>query len=115
MSDDTDIWSLEEQFWTGHAPFHDKTVPKDTIMVFGDPVGITSGGAARKALDEAPDWTGVKMTDQVLERPAEGVAVTGYLAEGDAGNGVLHKVYCTSTWVQRDGDWVQVQHQQTPG
>lgn len=114
MTDDATIWEHEEKFWTGHAPFHDETVPKDTIMVFGNPLGICKGPEARHALDKAPDWTGVKMSEQAIVRPAENVAVTAYLAEGDAGNGVLHKVWCSSTWVARDGAWHQVQHQQTP-
>ncbi|WP_116082975.1 hypothetical protein [Tropicimonas sp. IMCC34011] len=111
---DDDIWDHERRFWTGHAAFHDKTVPADTIMVFGPPLGVTKGDEARKALDEAPDWSGVEMSEKSIARPAKNVAVTGYLAEGDAGNGAIHRVYCTSVWIARDDGWVQAQHQQTP-
>lgn len=114
MTDASEIWDLETKFWTGHAPFHDETVPSETVMAFGDPLGVNSGKAARQSLDQAPDWVGVEMSEQVVERPTDDVAVTGYLAEGDAGNGVKHKVYCTSTWVRREGNWIHVQHHQTP-
>lgn len=112
MTDD-EIWNLERQFWTGHGPFHDRTVGAESVMCFGQPLGVLKGADARQALDDAPDWTGVEMTDRVLSRPTDDVAVTGYTAHGEAEH-VIHKVFCSSTWVRRDGDWHQVQHQQTP-
>lgn len=114
MSDERAIWELEEQFWTGHRPFHERTVSPGTIMCFGKPVGVVKGETAQKALDDAPDWVGVEMSERAYSRPSEDVAVTGYLASGDGGNGVLHRAYCSSTWLRRGEDWTIIQHQQTP-
>ena len=111
MADD-ELWDLDRQFWLGRASFHDETVGDETIMCFGRPRGALRGSDARRALSKAPTWTDVEMTDRVLSRPAEDLAVTGYTAHGHAGD-VVHKVFCSSTWHRRDGTWRQVQHQQT--
>ena len=106
-----DRWKDEEAWWLmGVAEARRRTHPA-ALMVFG--FGILQGEAIFAALDGAPRWAAVEMTDRSATE-SEDCIVLAYRARGRRTDGTGHEALCSSTWVRHDGGWRLIQHQQTP-
>jgi hypothetical protein len=111
---DDDVWRLEELLWIGTlGEFKQATHPACT-MAFAAPVGIMTGAEILQSLQGVPRWTSVTMRERQESRPADGVVVLAYEAEGEREGDPPYCAICTSTYARGDGVWRLVQHQQTP-
>lgn len=111
MSLTEERWADEEGWWTmGPAEARRNMHP---ACVLATARGVMQGKAILAAMDTAPRWTGVVMTDRHATE-GEDCVVLGYRATASRMDGSTRVAICTSTWVlQRDG-WRLIQHQQTP-
>lgn len=113
MTDD-EVWHLEERFWTSGAGHYREALDPECVMAFPAPAGIIQGPGIARSLAGASRWSSIGMAERHVGRPAEGLLVLAYKAEGRRGCAAHYRAYCTSTY-RKDGDhWRLFQHQQTP-
>lgn len=103
-------WADEEAWWTMGAAEARRRMHPSCLMVF--PQGVMQGEAILAALDAAPRWQSVAMTDRRALETGDLVVLT-YRADAER-NGRPYSALCSSTWLRQDGDWRLVQHQQSP-
>ena len=105
-----DRWADEEAWWTlGTAEARRRAHPS-CVMAFAH--GVLQGEAIFAALDAAPRWQEVVMTDRrVVE--GEDAVVLAYRARARRNGEAPYEAFCTSTWVRQNDGWRLIQHQQT--
>lgn len=111
---DEAIWLVEERFWLGGADAYRSAMDPECIMAFPAPAGIMTGEAILKAIEAAPRWASVRMTERAESRPDLDVMVIAYRAKGRREGAPAYEAYCTSTYRHGPGGWRLIQHQQTP-
>lgn len=111
MSDQTTLWAAEEAFWMLSAAEAARRLDDSAIMVFG-PTGILQGQAILRAIEQAPRWDHVEMTDRHSIQQDE-ITVLAYHAQAHW-QGQDYLALCSSSWVRRGNDYLLLCHQQTP-
>jgi hypothetical protein len=114
MSNDGELWSFEERFWTGDEGFYNERIAPGCVMVFPKPAGILIGTAILDALRGAPRWTSVEMAGRQSGHAAADTVTLAYEAKGERQGHDPYTALCSSTYRKVGGKWVLVQHQQTP-
>ncbi|AFL52975.1 hypothetical protein CO676_08190 [Sinorhizobium sp. BJ1] len=109
--DDREAWELERRLWLEGAGAYQHLLDDECLMAFA-PVGILVGVEIIRALDGAPRWKNVEMTEQRSARPNDSVLVLAYRAEARREPDVFYAAYCTSTYARTGEDWRLIQHQQ---
>lgn len=103
-------WAEEEAWWTmGVAEARLRTHPS-CVMAFAR--GLLQGDEIFAALDTAPRWQTVAMTDRRFVE-GEDAVVLAYRARAERPGEAPYEAFCTSTWVRQKDGWRLIQHQQT--
>ncbi|MCV0397118.1 MAG: nuclear transport factor 2 family protein [Rhizobiaceae bacterium] len=108
-----DPWRSEERLWLEGAGAYEELLHPECVMVFMEPVGIMTGQAIPESLAGAPRWDGVEMEARTRVDGGPDVVVLAYRAKATR-RGETYQALCSSTYVRSDGNWVILQHQQTP-
>ncbi|WP_376089685.1 DUF4440 domain-containing protein [Roseomonas sp. CCTCC AB2023176] len=107
------MWRAEEALWTGGPDAYAQSMDPVAVKAFPG-AGILDGPAIAEAIAAAPRWASVTMAGRVLARPAKGLVVLGYTAEGRRDGAAPYRAACTSTWREGLDGWRLVQHAQPP-
>lgn len=107
------LWDIEHRLWLEGADAFEESMAIEGIMAFG-PTGILVNADIVASLRGAPRWTDVTMSERFEARPTEHVSVLGYRALADRDCASPYEALCTSTYIEADGKWRIIQHQQTP-
>lgn len=113
MTTDDALWDLEERFWTQGAESARTLSAKNAIFVFPYPAGILSGDAVWREADVAQRWRSVEMSSRQISRQ-DNIAVLAYRVCAERNDKPLYEALCTSTYLNDDGKWLRLAHQQTP-
>ncbi len=113
MSDEKELWRLEESFWLGGADTFRSTMADGAIMVFSYPAGILQGDRIAESVASAPRWRSVLMEDRKSNIRGN-VAVLAYKAEAEREGEPIRTVLCASTYLREGEGWRLMSHQQTP-
>ncbi|MGH8249794.1 MAG: ester cyclase [Steroidobacteraceae bacterium] len=113
--DEFDLWKLERDFWLGGVKVYERRMAPGSLMVFPAPVGILNRQRTLDAIRQARRWSGVAFESQRSIFPASEVAILIYEATAERRDDAhAYKAQCSSIYVQLDGEWMLVLHQQTP-
>ncbi|PRY80527.1 hypothetical protein CLV80_101382 [Yoonia maritima] len=107
------LWDMEEHFWTRGADSARHMTAKDAVFVLPYPAGILQGDAAFREADVAQRWRSVEMSERHFTQQ-DNIAVLVYHASAERGDVPIYQALCTSTYVDDDGTWLRLTHQQTP-
>lgn len=107
------LWEQEERFWTGGADSARSMTAPDAVFVFPYPAGILQGSALWRENDVAQRWRSIEMHDRHLSIHRD-IAVLAYRVVAERANNPIYKALCTSTYLNDDGSWLRLSHQQTP-
>jgi hypothetical protein len=113
MTTDAALWELEERFWTQGADSARAMTAKGAVFVFPYPTGILSGDMLWREADVAQRWRSVVMTERHLSRRKD-VASLAYHVSAERNGAPLYEALCTSTYLNENGTWLRIAHQQTP-
>ena len=113
MADKGEIWALEERFWTEGAESARNMSAKGAVFVFPYPVGILQGDSLWRDSMMAQRWRSVVFTERSFNQEKD-VAVLAYHVSAERDDIPIYKAFCTSTYLQDDGKWLRMAHQQTP-
>lgn len=111
---ETDLWESERRFWLEGASHFRAVMAPDCLMVFPAPTGILTGAAIIDALQDAPRWQSVEMSEQAAARADAAVALAYRALARRGPDESAYLAYCSSTYVKTAEGWRLVQHQQTP-
>lgn len=107
-----DFWSLERDFWTAGLSAYADAMHPSVRMIFPDPVGILDGPAILDALQDAPRWTSVAFRRAEIVQ-TDRVTLLTYEARAIRAD-QPYTALCSSSYVEMDGGWKLLCHQQTP-
>ncbi|WP_085309900.1 hypothetical protein [Planktotalea arctica] len=113
MTPDDTLWNLEERFWTSGAESARNMTAKDAVFVFPYPVGILRGDALWREADVAQRWRTVVMSERHISRQVN-IAVLAYRVSAERSDLPIYEALCTSTYLNDEGTWLRLSHQQTP-
>lgn len=113
MTDQEDLWALEEKFWTEGAESARNMSAKGAVFVFPYPAGILKGDSLWRESAVAQRWRSVVLTERHLQRE-KGLAVLAYHVSAERSDTPIYEALCTSSYILDDGKWMRITHQQTP-
>lgn len=107
-----ELWRGEREFWLAGVAEAGRKLDTSCLMAFPR-TGILDRTAAIAALQAAPRWQEITMTERASIE-TDDVCVLAYHATARRAGADTYRAFCTTTWIQRAGDWRILQHQQTP-
>lgn len=107
------LWDLEERFWTQGAESARLATAKGAVFVLPYPAGILQGDAFRSGKDVAQQWRSVVMSERHLSCQ-NNIGVLAYRVSAEHADEPIYEALCTSTYLNDDGKWLRLAHQQTP-
>lgn len=113
MTPDDTLWDLEERFWKEGADSARHMTAKDAVFVFPYPTGILRGDALFREAEVAQRWRTVVMSERHISKQAN-IAVLAYLVSAERGDLPIYEALCTSSYLNDEGTWLRLSHQQTP-
>ncbi|SFA69295.1 hypothetical protein SAMN05421688_0108 [Poseidonocella pacifica] len=113
MTEDDTLWDLEERFWTQGADSARHATAKDAVFVLPFPAGILQGDALWREKEIAQRWRSVTMTERFISFKSI-IAVLAYHVAAERSDEPFYQALCTSTYLNDDGKWLRLAHQQTP-
>ena len=113
MANDEELWASEERLWTGGADSARALMAKGAVIVFPYPAGILQGDALWSDKTAVQRWRSVEMSDRIVTRK-DNIAVLAYRVSAEREGAPIYDALCASTYLNDDGDWLRLSHQQTP-
>ena len=113
MTDEDDLWALEERFWMEGADSARHMSAKGAVIVFPYPAEILQGDSLWRESGVAQRWRSVVMTERYFTQKND-IAVLAYRVSAERKDIPIYEALCTSSYLQDDGKWLRLSHQQTP-
>lgn len=109
---ESQLWGMEERFWTEGADSARHMTAKNAVFVFPYPTGILSGANIFRETDVAQRWRSIQMTETFFM--VEGnIAVLAYRVSAERGDAPIYEALCSSTYLRDNDHWLRLTHQQT--
>lgn len=112
-----DLLSIERELWGSEAEAYRRNLDDDCLVVFTEMSGVWSRDEVAGMVEGGESWRDVEMEVEGIVRPGPDFAVLTYRAKALRGEGESEERYhalVSSGYVNRDGPWKMVFHQQTP-
>lgn len=113
MTTEDTLWATEELFWTQGADSARTMTAKGAVFVFPYPVGILQGDRIWREKLVAQRWRSVEFSERCFSREKD-IAVLAYRASAEREGEPRYEAYCTSSYLNDDGAWLRIVHQQAP-
>lgn len=113
MADEDDLWALEERFWTEGADSMRNMTAKGAVFILPYPAGILQGDSLWRESRVAQRWRSIVLTERYFKQEKD-VAVLAYHVSAERADIPIYEALCTSSYLQDDGKWLRIAHQQTP-
>jgi len=113
MTDEETLWAMEERFWTEGAASARSMTAKGAVFVFPYPAGILRGNDIWRESQVAQRWRSVVFLERCFTREND-VAILAYQVSAERDGTPIHEALCTSSYLNDNGTWLRVAHQQTP-
>ncbi len=113
MSNEDELWAIEERFWTEGAESARHMTAKDAVFVFPYPAGILQGDSLWQESRVAQQWRSVVITERYFKLEKD-VAILAYRVSAERDDIPIYEAICTSSYLNDDGTWLRTLHQQTP-
>jgi hypothetical protein len=109
------LLTIEKALWVGGGEPYRRHVDDRCMLAFTEMAGRYSRDEVAAMVDEGtPRWHDVELDVEGILRPTESVAVLTYRAHAVRGANEHYHAVVSSGYVQRDGEWKLMFHQQTP-
>ena len=109
------LLELERQLWNADEEFYRDTLSEDAVMVFPEPTGILERSAVLESLGGADRWRRIEFDAERLLEVDDDVVQLVYRAVAERNeDGSEYTALITTTYVEANGSWQLLTHQQTP-
>ncbi|WP_378949340.1 hypothetical protein [Paracoccus sp. R86501] len=112
-AEETDLWNLEEGFWTNGLKNARATTAANAVMIVPYPPGILQGDLIWDHLERNTGWRSVSMVERSAVRHGDIVILT-YQVSAEKPAIPIYEALCASTYLQDEGRWLRISHQQAP-
>lgn len=109
---DSDLWAIEEEFWTAGEAFYRQRLDAGAIMVLPS-YGVLDRDAVIDVVRLRPCSRRATLNDRLSFSPSQDVAVLAYTVHALKREGHRQSGRCKSTYLRIEGQWLQVMHHQT--
>lgn len=109
---ETQLWRMEERFWTEGAGSARHMTAKNAVFVLPYPAGILNGTDIFREAHVAQRWRSIRMTETYFAVKGD-VAVLAYRISAERGDAPIYEAICTSTDLRDNDQWLRLTHQQT--
>jgi hypothetical protein len=107
------LLELDRRLWSGGADEYREILDDDCLVAFTKMAGVSDREAVAGAAEGNQRWRDVKLDSQGMLRPTDDVAILTYRATAKRGD-EPYRALVSSGYVERDGEWKLMFHQQTP-
>lgn len=115
MNSKESLLELERQLWNADEEFYEKMLSEDAVMVFPGPTGILDRSAVLDSLGGADRWRHLEFDEERLVDVGDEVVQLIYRATAErSDDGSEYTALVTTTYVEADGSYRVISHQQTP-
>lgn len=111
--EENELWKTEERFWIEGAESARAMTGKGAVFVLPFPQGILQGDSIWREGLIAQRWRSVVFSERYFKQESD-VAVLAYRVSAERSDTPIYEAFCTSTYLQDDGQWLRIVHQQTP-
>jgi hypothetical protein len=109
-----DLLELERQFWAGGESAYLNNVDTSCLVAFSSMAGVSSREEIAKTVGDSSRWKSLKLELKGTLSPSNDVAMLTYRATATRGSDEKYTALVSSGYVQREGRWKLMFHQQTP-
>ncbi|MCM2561281.1 hypothetical protein M8756_00485 [Lutimaribacter sp. EGI FJ00015] len=113
MSTEDTLWEMEEKFWIQGADSARTMTAKGAVFVFPYPVGILRGDQIWREGLVAQRWRTVEFSERCFNQEKD-IGVLAYRVSAERDGQPIYEAYCTSSYLNDQGKWQRILHQQTP-
>jgi len=114
MTASHEVLAIERNFWTEGPGFYRENVDATCLVVFKTMSAVMTNAELAATVDSAPRWQDVHMVTKGIVSPQPGVVIVTYRASAARADGQRYVAFVSSGYVNRDGQWKMMFHQQTP-
>lgn len=115
MSVQTDLWTMERQFWERGARFYHANLTDNAVMIFPEPVGMLDREKTIQSVSDAPRWVDVELSDSHLIQLHPEMAVLTYqVAARRQDDQDAYAARVVSIYRKTPKSWKLAYHQQIP-
>ena len=111
---ENELTTIERELWTGGPDAYERNLDADCLVAFTEMAGVSSRDAVAGTVEGGDRWKDLEIEVQGLLRPIPDVAVLTYRASATRGDDERYRALVSSGYVQRDGEWKLMFHQQAP-
>lgn len=108
-----DVLSIERELWTMDADAYHRHVDERCLVAFTEMAGAWTREQVAGSVEGGQRWSDLEIEIEGSLRPLPDVAFVTYRARAKRGSEPYH-ARVSSAYVNRDGEWKMVFHQQTP-
>jgi len=108
------FWEMERGFWLRDRGYYDQELAQRSLMIFPQPVGILDRDETLTAIEGAPRWEEVKMSEKHYLHPSDDCRVLVYRVHAQRHGEPPYEALCSSVYARVKFEFVLVSHQQTP-
>ncbi len=106
-----DLFEIERGFWLDGEDFFLAHVDTECMLVFTQMKGVYSRAEVAASARDPNRWKELRLADQMLVEPSDGVAAISYEARVKRGTGEPYRALVSSAYVRRDDGWKLFFHQ----
>lgn len=112
---DADLWAIESDFWLGGVESYERRVAPEAVLMLPGPKATLTRSQTIEVIRNSPRWNEIAFESTQTIRPTLNVALLAYEAIGHCdGAQRAYRARCSSLYVEREGRWELILHQQTP-
>jgi PhnB protein len=108
-----DLIASERRLWSGGKSAYRSALDEDCLVAFTRMAGVSGREEIAGTVDEGQRWQDVRIDVEGFLQPTDDVAILTYRANAVRA-GSPYAALVSSGYVQREGDWKLMFHQQTP-
>jgi hypothetical protein len=109
-----ELLKKEETLWSGGATAYRRALDDDCLVAFTEMAGVQSRDEIADMAGKSPErWRDVDIDIEGLLQPTANVTILTYRVTAMRGD-QPYSARVSSGYVNRDGDWRMMFHQQTP-
>jgi hypothetical protein len=109
-----ELVSIEQRLWTGGARTYRQNLDEDCLIAFTEMAGVSKREDVAGTVNDVERWRDIEIDVEGFLQPTEDVALLTYRASAIRGQGEQYRALISSGYVNRDGTWRLMFHQQTP-
>ena len=108
-----DLLKKEESLWSGGTSAYRHALDGDCLVAFTEMAGVQTRDEIANMAGKGPRWHDVDIAVEGFLQPTDDVTILTYRVNAVRDN-EPYSARVSSGYVNRDGDWRMMFHQQTP-